>query len=121
IAHATSAGKVMLAFTGRKPRPPLKAYAPRTITDPRELSAELERVKRRGWADAYEEREPELNAIAAPVFENGGELAGIVALQGPIPRFGRTPARKALPLLLERCEAISRELGGASGTTDTRS
>jgi DNA-binding IclR family transcriptional regulator len=111
IAHATSAGKVMLAFTNRKPRPPLKAYTPKTITDPRALEAELEQVRRRGWADAYEEREPELNAIAAPVFANGGELAGIVALQGPIPRFGRTPARKALPLLLERCEAISRELG----------
>src|SRR3954471_21153747 len=112
IAHATSAGKVMRAFTGRKPRAPLKAHTPKTITDPHELEAELERVKRRGWADAYEEREPELNAIAAPVFANSGELAGIVALQGPIPRFGRTPARKALPLLLERCEAISRELGG---------
>jgi DNA-binding IclR family transcriptional regulator len=75
------------------------------------LELELERVRRRGWADAYEEREPELNAIAAPIWSSAGELAGIVALQGPTPRFGRGAARRALPLLLERTEAISRELG----------
>ena len=45
------------------------------------LKAELELIKRRGWADAYEEREHGLNAIAAPVWANDGELAGIVALQ----------------------------------------
>ena len=33
IAHATAAGKVMLAFTGRVPRPPLRAYTERTIVD----------------------------------------------------------------------------------------
>jgi IclR family acetate operon transcriptional repressor len=111
VAHATAAGKVMLAFTGRAPSPPLAAYTKRTITNPAELADELARVHRRGWADAYEEREPELNAIAAPVWQNGGELAGIVALQGPTRRFGRAAARKALPLLLERTEAVSSALG----------
>jgi DNA-binding IclR family transcriptional regulator len=101
----------MLAFTGRRPKPPLSAYTARTITDLGELDAELERVFTRGWADAYEEREPELNAIAAPVWSSAGTLAGIVALQGPVRRFGRAQARKALPLLLERTAAISRELG----------
>jgi IclR family acetate operon transcriptional repressor len=112
IAHATAAGKVMLAFTDRKPRPPLAAYTPRTITDVAELEAELERVRKRGWADAYEEREPELHAIAAPVWSSDGELAGIVALQGPVARFGRAQAKKALPLLLGQTDAISHELGG---------
>src|SRR5262249_9782163 len=111
IAHATAAGKVMLACTGRLPGPPLRAYTERTITDLGRLETELERVRRRGWADAYEEREPGLNAIAAPVWSSAGELAGVLALQGPIPRFGRDPARKALPLLLERAAAVSRELG----------
>jgi DNA-binding IclR family transcriptional regulator len=111
IAHATAAGKAMLAFTGRAPAGPLAAYTARTITDAGELERELERIRRRGWAEAYEEREPELNAIAAPVWASRGELEAIVALQGPIPRFGRSAARKALPFLLERTAAISRELG----------
>ena len=100
VAHATAAGKVMLAFTERHPRPPLRAYTDRTITDPAALDAELEQIRRRGCGAAYEERERELNAIAAPVFANDGTLAGVVALQGPVPRFGRAPARKALSALL---------------------
>jgi DNA-binding IclR family transcriptional regulator len=111
VAHATAAGKVALAFTGRSPRTPLRAYTERTITEPAALEAELEEVRRRGYAEAYEEREPGLNAIAAPVFGNDDSLAGIVALQGPLPRFGRAPARRALPPLLARAEAISRALG----------
>jgi DNA-binding IclR family transcriptional regulator len=114
VAHATAAGKVMLAFTGRVPRTPLAAYTDRTIVDPAKLEEELERVRRRGFADAYEEREPGLNAIGAPVWSSEGELAAIVALQGPVPRFGRAAARAALPALLARTAAISAELGSQS-------
>ena len=96
IAHATAAGKVMLAFDGVRPARELHAYTPRTITDPLQLEVEIERVRRRGWADAFAERELGLNAIAAPVWTSDGTLAGIIALQGPIPRFGRAAARSAL-------------------------
>ena len=115
IAHASAAGKVMLAFDGTRPARELQAYTPRTITDPLELEAEIERVRRRGWADAFEEREIGLNAIAAPVWSSDGSLAGIIALQGPIPRFGRAAARAALPSLRERAVAISAELGSQTG------
>jgi DNA-binding IclR family transcriptional regulator len=115
IAHATAAGKVMLAFDGVRPvRDDLQTYTPRTITDARELEAEIERVRRRGWADAFEEREIGLNAIASPVWSSDGGLAGIIALQGPIPRFGRAAARAALPVLRERAAVISAELGSQS-------
>jgi IclR family acetate operon transcriptional repressor len=114
IAHASAAGKVMLAFDGRRPPQELQAYTPRTITDQRELEAEIERVRNRGWADAFEEREIGLNAIAAPVWSSDGALAGIIALQGPIPRFGKAAARAALPVLRDRAGAISSELGSES-------
>lgn len=114
VAHATAAGKVMLAFAGPLPTAPLVAYTERTITDRAALAAELERVRRRGWADAYEEREQSLNAIAAPVWASDRTLAGIVALQGPVPRFGRAAARAAVPVLVERTAAISAELGSES-------
>ena len=112
IAHATSAGKVMLAFGAREgPAGPLRAYTPRTITDPEALARELERVRERGYATAPGEREPGLSAIAAPVRSARGELEAIVALQGPSARFDETSVTAALPLLLERADAISRELG----------
>jgi IclR family acetate operon transcriptional repressor len=111
VAHATAAGKAMLAFANRVPSGPLVAYTDRTLTDPAALEVELERIRRAGWAEAYEEREPELNAIAAPVWSARGDLAGILAVQGPIPRFGRAVARKALPALLGHAAALSAELG----------
>jgi IclR family acetate operon transcriptional repressor len=120
IAHATAAGKAMLAFTGESPAPPLVAYTGRTITDAGALEEELDLIRRRGWADAYEERERDLNAIAAPVFASDGSLAAILALQGPLPRFGRAPARRALPLLLEHADAITRELGGGRSAARAR-
>jgi IclR family acetate operon transcriptional repressor len=112
IAHATSAGKVMLAFSGRElPDGPLRAYTPRTITDPRALAAEIARVRESGHASAVAEREPDLSAIAAPIRGSRGELEAIVALQGPSSRFDEDAVAAALPLLVEHAEAISRALG----------
>jgi DNA-binding IclR family transcriptional regulator len=112
IAHATSAGKVMLAFSGRElPDGPLRAYTPATITDTRALAGEIARVRELGWARAVGEREPDLTAIAAPVFSSRGELEAVVALQGPSSRFDEAAIVTALPVLIERAEAISRELG----------
>jgi IclR family acetate operon transcriptional repressor len=112
IAHATSAGKVMLAFSGRSlPAGPFRPYTPRTITDPKELVAEIGRVREQGWAQAIEERERGLSAIAAPIRSSRGQLEAIAALQGPTSRFDDAAISAALPLLLAEADAISRELG----------
>ena len=102
----------MLAFgSAQLPAGQLKAYTPRTITDRRKLAAELERVRRQGHAEAAGEREPDLNAIAAPVLGGRGELAAIIGVQGPAARFGREPMRAALDPLLRHARAVSSALG----------
>jgi DNA-binding IclR family transcriptional regulator len=112
IAHATSAGKVMLAFSGRElPDGPLRAYTPATITDMQSLAAEIASVRERGWARAVGEREPDLTAIAAPIRGSRGELEAIVALQGLSSRFDDAAIDAAQPVLVERADAVSRELG----------
>lgn len=112
IGYATSAGKVMLAFSGRPlPTGPFRAFTPRTLTTRTALAREVERVRAVGYGEAYEEREPGLNAAAAPVWSSTGALAAIVALQGPSVRFGRGEVRAALPHLLEHCRQISHGLG----------
>lgn len=115
VAHASSAGKAMLAFTGRPiPAGRLEAFTPRTITDRVVLAAELERIREQGYAVAIEERELGLAAIAAPVWRAPGVVEAIVALQGPTSRFGPLEIDAALPLLLDRVRLISEGLGSAA-------
>jgi IclR family acetate operon transcriptional repressor len=102
----------MLAFSGKElPPGPLRAYTPRTITDPKALASEIARVRERGYATAVGEREPDLAAAAAPIRSSRGELEAIVALQGPSSRFDAGAVKAAVPLLVERANAISSELG----------
>jgi IclR family transcriptional regulator, KDG regulon repressor len=116
VAHASSAGKAMLAFAGRAVPPgPLRAYTNHTITDRDELERELERIRQRGYALAPEEREPGLSAVAAPVWSAGGELEAVIALQGPSARFDEAAIERALPLLLDTAAAISAGLGWTPG------
>jgi DNA-binding IclR family transcriptional regulator len=115
VAHATAAGKVMLAFGFGQPAvdpgAELTAFTERTITDPRVLADELERVRDAGVAEAVGEREPDLNALAAPVLGRGGELVAILGLQGPAARLPAS-SRRALREPLQRA---ARELGQALG------
>ena len=93
------------------PDGPFRAYTPRTITDREALAVEIDLVRMRGYAQAIGEREPGLTAVAAPIRSARGELEAVVALQGPSERFDEAAVADALPLLLERAETISRELG----------
>jgi IclR family acetate operon transcriptional repressor len=117
IGHATAAGKIVLAFSEGDPPTTLEAYTDRTITDRQRLVAELERVRSQGYAEAAGEREVELNAIAAPVWGAHAELAGVLGLQGPAPRFGPPAMRGALAGLMEHAAAITVGLGGTPPDT----
>ena len=112
VLHATSVGKVMLAFGGaRLPRErDLRPLTPRTITDRADLASEIRAVRERGYGTVFGEREVDVNAIAAPVFGRGGELAAILGVQGPAVRLPE-PAT-ALEPLLEAAAALTKALGG---------
>ena len=112
IAHATAAGKVGLAF-GDAELPPgrLVRFTNRTITDRGRLEAELGDVRRRGYARAEGEREPDLNAIAAPVFGVGGRLVAIAGVQGPSSRFDSGAMTEAADRLQAIFLAMSHALG----------
>lgn len=112
IGHATATGKALLAFgEAGLPGGRLKAYTPRTITNRRDLEQELERVRRDGYAVAVGEREPDLNAVAAPVFDGEGRLVAIVGVQGPESRFGGPALRAAVAPLAAATVGISSSLG----------
>ncbi len=116
VAHATAAGKVMLAFGAPAPAggPPaeLVAFTDRTITDPGALAAELEEVRTSGIAEAVGEREPDLNALAVPVIGRGDELVAILGLQGPAARLPASTRRNLRAPLRRAASELGRSLGG---------
>jgi IclR family acetate operon transcriptional repressor len=112
VAHATATGKVLLAFADvALPAGPLERFTRRTVVDRANLAAEVERVRRQGWAEAAGEREADLNAVAAPVFGADRRLTAILGLQGPEGRFDRPARRAALEPLLAHAQAVSNGLG----------
>jgi IclR family acetate operon transcriptional repressor len=115
VLHATAVGKVMLAFGGG-PLPRERDLVPltdRTITRRDALAAEVAAVRERGYGTVFGEREVDVNAIAAPVFDRTGALAAILGLQGPANRL-EDPTR-LLATLQDGAAALMRALGGGGG------
>lgn len=98
--HATSDGKVLLAFGAAElPAGPLAARTPDTVTDRRALAAELDEIRARGWATAQGDFELGLNGVAAPVRTADGACRAALCLCGPSYRI----RPEDLPALGERC------------------
>jgi DNA-binding IclR family transcriptional regulator len=116
VGHATAAGKVVLAFgaapAGLPAPAELTRFTERTIADAAALATEVDRVRAQGWAEAAGEREPDLNALAAPVFGRSGELAAVIGLQGPAARLTAGRRAEVLPALLDAAAELQRALGG---------
>lgn len=107
VPHATAVGKVYLSHGGAFPEGRLTDYTDRTVTNHGELAKSLAEVRERGWAEAVEERESGLNAIAAPVLDAEGNLVAVIGLQGPAWRFDVTAMRLAVDHLLEHAATLS--------------
>jgi DNA-binding IclR family transcriptional regulator len=113
--HATSNGKVLLAFGHHRRlsgvvRPPLQRFTEHTVTSLRALAAELEQVRERGYAVAVNELELGLTAVAAPVYDSHGRVIASVSASGPGFRLeGRIEAIGVA--VIAAGEAISRRLG----------
>lgn len=82
--HASAMGKVLVAWNpdfdvadlGELP-----ALTPRTITDPRRLRAELERVRERGYALNDEELALGKRTVAVPLADEYGQVQMALALR----------------------------------------
>jgi DNA-binding IclR family transcriptional regulator len=85
--HATSSGKVLLAWSADDGREltlgELTSFTPNTRTDRATLLAELAKVRERGWAATVEELEVGLNAVAAPIRAADGAVIAALSISGP--------------------------------------
>jgi DNA-binding IclR family transcriptional regulator len=114
--HATSSGKVLLAFAPEPVRasflrPPLERYTDATVTDVDELERELDGIVQRGWASTVEEYEVGLSALAAPVRDAEGRVVAAVSVSGPSFRLASGVLDGLAPVVVAATEALSRRLG----------
>ncbi|MCT9930830.1 IclR family transcriptional regulator [Planotetraspora sp. A-T 1434] len=115
--HATSSGKVLLAYLDERHRDRLiaaaglESYTPATITSADVLRVQLGEARQRGYAVTVEEYEIGLNAIAAPIRSYEGEVVAAVSASGPAYRFGEKRMHELAPVLIAGADDISHRLG----------
>jgi DNA-binding IclR family transcriptional regulator len=115
IPHCTAVGKVMLAYGPRgidALELPLPRLTDATIIDPARLAEELDGVREAGYGIAAGEREADLNAVAAPVFDARG-LVAIIGLQGPAARLTRARLREVATPVVAAAGRASATMGAA--------
>lgn len=108
--HATSDGKVLLAFgAGTLPEGRLRRCTPVTVTDRRALEAVLHHVRLEGWASSAGDFEDGLHGVAVPVWDEGGRFRAALCVSGPAYRLqeGRVDD------VARRCLAAARRIYGA--------
>jgi DNA-binding IclR family transcriptional regulator len=82
--HATSTGKVLLAFGSGVRRPArLERFTDTTITRVAELDKELAQVRRDGYATCRGEYEASAWGVSAPVLDSAGRLVAVLSIWGP--------------------------------------
>ncbi|TNM67230.1 IclR family transcriptional regulator [Streptomyces sp. NP160] len=90
--HATAAGKVFLARWPQRRveqlcEQGLERFTEHTLVDRGPLLADLEEVRRRGWAVAREEHEAGLVVVGAPVLGADGTVVAALTAGGPTYRM----------------------------------
>jgi len=118
-AHATSTGKVLMAYL-----PPdeldallagwrLSRKTQYTISDQATLRAQLAVVRAQGWAENVNEVEVGVASIAAPIRDARGVVVAALSIGAPVTRMEGATLRRYIRPVTEAAAAISRRMGYA--------
>ena len=113
--HATSTGKAVLA--GLQPdelesrlNDPRERLTPKTITDADELRERLKAVRKKGYATAVGELQPDFSAVGAAVQDQTGAVVASLSIGGPSERLPRKRLRELGILVREAADELSGRL-----------
>jgi DNA-binding IclR family transcriptional regulator len=117
--HATSLGKVLLAYL-----PPAEldavleridyaALTPNTVTSASALGVELDNVRRRGFAIDHGELKPDVSCVAAPVRDSSGRARAAISITAPTAELPPNWQNAFPPALVTVAQEASAALFGA--------
>jgi DNA-binding IclR family transcriptional regulator len=122
VAHATSTGKLLLAFLApdelerRLAGVRLARKTAYTITDKVRLREELGRIRLRGWAENVNEAEMGIASIAAPIRNPAGDVVAALSVAGPVQRLDGENLRRFAGPVTECATQVSKRMGWAETT-----
>ena len=115
--HATSSGKVLLAFMPTDARRELleaaglTRFTEHTVTSIEALERELICVAQDGYVVSVEELEHGLNAVAAPIRDHTGGVIAALSVSGPVYRLTEDRAREIASAVALAAAAIGHRMG----------
>jgi DNA-binding IclR family transcriptional regulator len=115
--HATSSGKILLAFMNPDARRALLAeagltrFTEHTLTSLEALDDQLVSVARDGYVVSIEELEHGLTAVAAPIRDHSATVIAALSVSGPVYRLTEARARDIAPSVVAAANAVAERLG----------
>lgn len=89
----------------------LRPMTPHTIVDAGRLRAELEEIRRRGFAVSFEETDEGVAGVAVPVRNSHGQVIAGLTISGPLTRVNASTIPHYTELAQEGARRIAADLG----------
>lgn len=121
--HQGGPGKVLLASLPEAERDavlerPLGAATEHTIVSPDALRAELEQIRRQGYALSFEERVTGIHTVAVPIWDYTERVIAALSVTGPAARMPVQRLEELVAPARHAAATISSELGYPSSSDD---
>lgn len=125
--HASGLGKAILAFSPAELAEnllrdhELQPLTENTVTDPDQLLAQLDEIRRLGYARDHGETTTFATCIAAPILDARNRAVAAISISGPTSRFNPPSQSDVVEALLKTTAAISEGLqrpGDGAAATD---
>lgn len=114
--HCTASGKLLLALLPKPARERISAqislprYTATTLTERRDLMAELARIRANRYATDREEYHAGLVCVAVPVLDSRRRACAALAIQAPVSRLPLARALESLPSLRRAADSMAETL-----------
>jgi len=115
--YAGSAGKVFLAFLPQRRSDEILAstdlipLTSKTIISLSSLRGELEKIRQQGYSVSRGEWLLDASGVAAPIFDQYGEVTAVLTISGPGQRFTDEVIGRYAQVVTRQALVISRSLG----------
>ena len=117
--HSSGAGKIFLAHADRSRNPlftgdrQITKVTPKTIDNVDALNAALAEVVERGYAIDDEEHAIGLRCVAAPVYNEFGDVVAAISVSGPTARIPDSRLGPLAEMIAQAAFEATRDFGGA--------